>query len=111
MASPPVTRCISLYGQEKWVPTEKLVFRASAYGLVVSRDKILLVNTRHLDKWSLPGGGVEIGETLRETLKREVREETGVEIEVEEQVHFQEQFFYYDPLDEAFHSFCLFIGS
>jgi len=32
--------------------------------------------------WSIPGGGVEIGETQMESVKREVEEETGVQCEV-----------------------------
>lgn len=32
-------------------------------------------------EWSIPGGALEVGETMREGLAREVREETGLEVE------------------------------
>lgn len=49
-----------------------------------------------------------MGEKVEDALKREVREEAGVEIEIERFLHFKEHFFYYDPLDQAFHSFMMF---
>jgi 8-oxo-dGTP pyrophosphatase MutT (NUDIX family) len=87
---------------------DKLTFRPSVYAIILDNGKVLLLNTRHTGTYSLPGGGIDIGETLEVALKREVREETGLEIEVVRFHRFEEQFFYYDPLDVAFHSFLFF---
>ena len=100
--------CLSIYGDKKLIPVEDLVFRPSAYGVIRRDDRILLVTNRSNGKYSFPGGGIEVGETIEDALAREVMEETGIEIEVGGFLHFEEAFFYYDPLDEAFHSFLFY---
>jgi ADP-ribose pyrophosphatase YjhB (NUDIX family) len=47
-------------------------------GVVIEDDRILLLNqdTDTGRSWSLPGGKVEEGETIRDALVREMREET-----------------------------------
>lgn len=48
-------------------------------------DKVLLVlgaKAPKLDLWSLPGGLVEVGETLQQAAERELLEETGMEAEI-----------------------------
>jgi mutator protein MutT len=53
--------------------------------VIVDRDRVVLVKRAHeplKGEWSLPGGRVEVGETLAEALAREVREETGLEVQV-----------------------------
>jgi ADP-ribose pyrophosphatase YjhB (NUDIX family) len=56
-----------------------------ASGLIVRDGKVLLIRRGkepYKNHWSLPGGGVERGETIREAVKREVLEETGLEVDV-----------------------------
>lgn len=52
--------------------------------IIRSRDILLIKRGRepNLGKWSVPGGRVELGETLEEAVKREVLEETGLEVEL-----------------------------
>jgi len=48
-------------------------------------DRVVLVRRRHpplVGSWSLPGGAVEVGETLEQAVRREVNEETGLDVEV-----------------------------
>lgn len=62
-----------------------------AVGAVVIRDeKVLLVKRRKppgKGLWSIPGGRVELGETLKEAAEREVKEEAGVIIRAKDPVY------------------------
>jgi 8-oxo-dGTP diphosphatase len=55
-------------------------------GAVVVRDgKALIVKRAHEPRkgeWSLPGGLLELGESLQDAVRREIREETSLDIEV-----------------------------
>ena len=59
-------------------------------GVVVRKDASVLLIQRgkppRRGDWSLPGGAVELGETLREAAQREVREECGIEIAMGEMI-------------------------
>lgn len=44
--------------------------------------ELLMIHRTDNDRWALPGGGHDIGESIAETVVREVREETGIDVEV-----------------------------
>jgi 8-oxo-dGTP diphosphatase len=60
----------------------KAQFRIGVFGVIIEDGKVLLGRRRDIDWWNLPGGGMELGETVDEALRREVLEETGVEVRV-----------------------------
>ncbi len=64
-------------------------------GLIVNNDGKILLTKSHkwFDKYTLPGGHIEVGETMREAVAREVKEETGLDVEVEEFLLSQEAIF------------------
>lgn len=62
--------------------------RLAGYAVIVddagAAPQVLLAlwNEPHEGRWTLPGGGVELHETVEDGVVREVREETGYEVEL-----------------------------
>jgi ADP-ribose pyrophosphatase YjhB (NUDIX family) len=53
--------------------------------VIVDDGKVVLIKRKYeplRGQWSLPGGGVEIGETLESAVAREMLEETGLDVVV-----------------------------
>jgi 8-oxo-dGTP diphosphatase len=52
--------------------------------ILIEEGRVLLVKRQHAPlagEWSIPGGALEVGETLREAVAREALEETGLTVE------------------------------
>lgn len=67
------------------VPFTDYDTRLAAYAVVVDdRDRILLAlwNEGPEPEWTMPGGGVELDESVEEGVVRELREETGYDVRV-----------------------------
>ena len=63
--------------------------------IVNADDEVLLIRShKWRGRYVMPGGHIELGETMEEALRREIREETGLEIRDLAFIGFQE--FIYD---------------
>ncbi|WP_394389829.1 NUDIX hydrolase [Shewanella woodyi] len=59
-------------------------FRLSSHAVIFdSENRVLLLKATYGDKhWGLPGGALDVDETIHEALLRECREELGCEVKV-----------------------------
>jgi len=64
------------------------IYPKIAIGGVIIRENEILLGKRRDEpdryKWAIPGGKLELHETIEEGLKREMLEETGLNVEVKE---------------------------
>ncbi|WP_214745660.1 MULTISPECIES: NUDIX hydrolase [unclassified Exiguobacterium] len=59
------------------------------YGLLMKEDALLVIDKNggpYINRYDLPGGSLEEGETLATAMRREFTEETGLEVALERQI-------------------------
>jgi len=64
--------------------------RVGVGAVVIKDDKVLLVKrgiSPSKGLWAIPGGNMNLGETLKETAEREIMEETGIAIEAKDPIY------------------------
>src|SRR5437016_12632978 len=63
--------------------------------LIVNKEGKILLTKSHkwFDKYTLPGGHIEVGETMKDAVIREVKEEVGLDVEAAEMLLIQEAIF------------------
>lgn len=98
--------CRDIENKYHEVPVEKLTFRPSVYGVIIKKGKILL--SKQWDGYDLPGGAIELGETIEEALIREVKEETGVDVEVGKIISCENSFFKLPGNGKPVHSILIY---
>ncbi|MGW4071663.1 NUDIX hydrolase [Nocardia grenadensis] len=74
------------YFHDPAAPTPNSVKVAVSALVQDEQGRILLIRRSDNGKYSVPGGGLEAGETVTQAVVREVREETGIDVEVTELV-------------------------
>ncbi|MDQ6876841.1 MAG: NUDIX domain-containing protein [Candidatus Dormibacteraeota bacterium] len=70
------------YYDDPNAPAPTAIVAAASAVVVNGEHKILLQRRKDNDLWSLPGGAMEIGESIAQTVLREVREESGLYVEL-----------------------------
>jgi len=71
------------YWNNPHAPTANSLVPAASAVVINNEGKILLHRRSDNDLWALPGGAMEIGESISETVVREVKEETGLDVVIE----------------------------
>lgn len=78
------------------------------YGLLMKEDALLVIDKNggpYINRYDLPGGSLEEGETLATAMRREFTEETGLEVALERQIGVADFKFPWDwrEFDEVHH--------
>src|SRR5829696_3991640 len=76
-----MSRRIDYYDDPQAPPANSMVPSAN---VVVTNDagEILLIRRTDNDNWALPGGAMDLGESMTQAAVREVKEETGIDCEI-----------------------------
>ena len=80
--------------------------RVAVGAVVIYQDKVLLVlrgKAPAKDMWAIPGGSVNLGETLQAAAEREILEETGLHIRAGEVIYAFEKIEHDDTGQVQFH--------
>ncbi|MPY59537.1 NUDIX hydrolase [Streptomyces spongiae] len=70
------------YYDDPGAPRPNSMVVAASAVVADEQGRILLQRRRDNDLWALPGGGMDLTESLPAAAVREVREETGLEVEI-----------------------------
>lgn len=82
----PLETVKNLFCGERFYPTPKIACRAA----VIENGKILMVREKSDGGWSLPGGWVDVDQSVGSNLVKEVREEAGMDVVVERVIAIQD---------------------
>jgi 8-oxo-dGTP pyrophosphatase MutT (NUDIX family) len=70
------------YFNDPHAPAANSIVPSVAAAVRNDAGELLMIHRTDNNLWALPGGGMDIGESISETVVREVGEETGIEVVV-----------------------------
>ncbi|MBD3249403.1 NUDIX domain-containing protein [Candidatus Woesearchaeota archaeon] len=98
-------------GKKVKLPKDKKYnWRPAVYGVLIENNKLLFIKPNWDDKYCLPGGSMDLGETTTKSLEREFMEETGYRIKVKNPDHpYADNFLFgSDKVDQYFQRISLY---
>ena len=102
-----------IYDMRKYIGHKPMI-AAGATVVVIKDNKILLNLRSDTNTWEIPGGSLEIGETLEETAKREFKEETNLDCDdftLLNVFSVNEFYFKYPNQDELYSVIALYLAN
>ncbi|WP_062051757.1 NUDIX hydrolase [Bacillus sp. JCM 19034] len=91
---------------------QPLILTAASIIVVDDKDRILLQHRADTNNWGLPGGFMELGESIEEAARRELKEETGLtvhKLELFKVFSGEDFYFQYPNGDEVYNVIVSFI--
>lgn len=88
--------------------TEQGRFNYRVCGMIIHEGKILAMHDQRSPYYYLPGGRVQLGETVEEAVLREIREELEIDAKIVRPLWFNQGFFTEDVSGEQFHEICIY---
>lgn len=85
------TEDVAKEGEKRTYPERPIV---AVGGVVIHESRVLLIRRGKPPlegRWSIPGGLLEVGETIAQGIERELREETGVKVRVADLIEICEK--------------------
>jgi ADP-ribose pyrophosphatase YjhB (NUDIX family) len=70
------------YYDDPDAPPANSVVPSANVVVVNDAGQLLLIRRTDNDNWALPGGAMDLGESLVDTARRETEEETGIQVEI-----------------------------
>lgn len=88
--------------------TEQGRFNYRVCGIIIHDNKILAMHDQRSPYYYLPGGRVQLGETVEEAILREIKEELEIDAKIVRPLWFNQGFFTEDVSGEQFHEICVY---
>ena len=88
--------------------TSEGVFNYRVCGIIIHDNKILAMHNERCPYYFLPGGRVQLNETVEEAILREIKEELQVEAKIVRPLWFNQAFFTEDVSKQKFHEICMY---